>query len=77
MMATAEALLKSPAGALSVMVNNDVVNIHGLVEGGGGQEDGRTARLMCNSRKFKYMNGKKVVNYEDAKSFAGNVRYFV
>lgn len=72
-MATAEALLKSPAGALSVMVNNDVVNIHGLMEGGGGQEDGRTARLMCNSRKFEYVNGKKVVNYQDANAFAFRV----
>ena len=73
LMATAEALLKSPAGPLSVMINNDVVNIHGLVEGGGGKEDGRKARLICNSRKFEYVDRKKVVNYEDANAFAFRV----
>ncbi len=72
-MATAETMLKSPAGILSVMVNNDVVNIHGLIEGGGGQQDGRKARLTCNSRKFEYVNGKKVVHYEDTNAFAFRV----
>jgi hypothetical protein len=71
MSTTAEALLNSAAGGvLSVMVNNDEVNIHGFTEGGGGQQDGGTARLMCNSRKFEYVNGKKVVNYKDANAFA-------
>jgi hypothetical protein len=70
LMAMAEALLKSPAaGGLSVMVNNDVVNITGVSEG---HEDGRKARLMC-SRKFEYVNGTKVVHYEDANAFAFRV----
>jgi hypothetical protein len=70
--ATVEALLKSPAGsAMSVMVNNDGVNITGLREGG--YEDGRKARLMCNSRKFEYANGRKVVHYEDTNAFAFHV----
>lgn len=70
-MATVEALFKSLAGgAISVLVNNDVVNIHGLTEGGGGHDDGRKARLTCNSRKFEYVNGKKVVHYEDTNAFA-------
>ena len=74
LMATVEALYKSPAGGIiSVLVNNDVVNIHGLIEGGGGDDDGRKARLTCNSRKFKYVNGKKVVHYEDANAFAFRV----
>jgi hypothetical protein len=73
-MTTVEALFKPPAGgAISVLVNNDVVNIHGLMEGGGGHDDGRKARLTCNSRKFEYVNGKKVVHYEDANAFAFRV----
>jgi hypothetical protein len=64
--------LKSLAsGVLSVMVNNDVVNITGFIEGG--HEDGRKARLMCNSRKFEYVNGIKVVHNEDVSAFAFRV----
>jgi hypothetical protein len=54
------------------MLNNNEVNITGVIEGGGGQ-DGRKARLMCNSRKFEYVNGKKVVHFEDANAFAFRV----
>jgi hypothetical protein len=72
LMVTAEALLKSPAGgALSVLVNNDAVIITGLIKGGYG--DGRKAQLMCNSRKFEYANGMKVVHNEDVSAFAFRV----
>jgi hypothetical protein len=73
MSTTAEALLNSPRGVLSVMVNNEAVNIHGFTEGGGGQQDGGTARLMCNSRKFEYVNGLKIVDNEDVSAFAFHV----
>jgi hypothetical protein len=73
MSTTAEALLDSPGGVLSVMVNNEAVNIHGYTEGGGGQQDGGTARLMCNSRKFEYVNGIKVVDNADVSAFAFRV----
>lgn len=74
LMATAETFLESPAGgALQVIVNNDTVNIVGLIEGGHGREDGRKARLACNSRKFEYVNGTKVVHYEDTNAFAFRV----
>jgi hypothetical protein len=71
--ATVEALFKSPTGPLRVVVNNDQVNIIGLIEGGEGKEDGRKGRLTCNSSKFEYVNGKQVVHYEDANAFAFRV----
>jgi hypothetical protein len=73
MSTTAEALLDSPGGVLSVMVNNEAVNIRGYTEGGGGQQDGGIARLMCNSRKFEYINGIKVVDNADVSAFAVRV----
>jgi hypothetical protein len=71
MTTTAEALLNSPGGVLSVMVNNEAINITGFTKED--REDGRKARLMCNSRKFKYVNGIKVVDNEDVSPFAFRV----
>ena len=73
MSTTAEALLDSPGGVLIVMVNNEAVNIRGYTEGGGSQQDGGTARLMCNSRKSEYVNGIKVVDNADVRAFAFRV----
>jgi hypothetical protein len=73
LMASAETLLTSPGGVIRVYVNSDALLITGLVKGGGGREDGRKARLMCNSRKFKYENGIKVVDPQGVNDFAYRV----